>query len=109
MRSIGAASRALDLLLQRVSDPARKTFGKQLRDHGTFTLEAMAIPLIRSLGTVLAEIAHSRAELDQARLLVLSAARQIDLKGAKGALKEIGIAKVRSINLNVGVWLSPCH
>ncbi len=43
---------------------------------------------------MLADIAHSRAELDQARLLVLSAARQIDLHGAKGALKEIGIAKV---------------
>lgn len=49
-----------------------------------------------SIGTVLADIAHSRAELDQARFLVLSAARQIDLRGAKGALKEIGIAKVCS-------------
>lgn len=36
MRSIGIASRALDLLLQRVSDPVRKTFGKELREHGTF-------------------------------------------------------------------------
>ncbi|RSH92212.1 hypothetical protein EHS25_008627 [Saitozyma podzolica] len=77
MRSIGVASRALDLLLQRVSDPARRTFGKYLREHGT----------------VLADIANSRAEIDQARLLVLSAARQIDLHGAKAALKEIGIAK----------------
>jgi len=34
MRSIGAASRALDLLLLRVSDPARKTFGKFFREHG---------------------------------------------------------------------------
>lgn len=45
-------------------------------------------------GTVLAEIAHSRAEIDQSRLLVLAAARQIDLAGAKGALQDIGIAKV---------------
>jgi hypothetical protein len=36
MRSIGVASRALDLLLQRVSDPARRTFGKYLREHGEF-------------------------------------------------------------------------
>ncbi|KAK4686954.1 acyl-CoA dehydrogenase, partial [Tremellales sp. Uapishka_1] len=77
MRSIGIASRALDLLLERVSDPARKTFGKQLKEHGT----------------VLADIAHSRAEIDQARLLVLAAARQIDLHGAKKAMKDIGIAK----------------
>ena len=34
MRSIGVASRALDLLLLRASDPGRKTFGKQLREHG---------------------------------------------------------------------------
>lgn len=34
MRNVGIASRALDLMLQRVSDPARKTFGKELREHG---------------------------------------------------------------------------
>ncbi|ORX33911.1 acyl-CoA dehydrogenase/oxidase [Kockovaella imperatae] len=77
MRAVGAASRALDLLLLRATDPARKTFGKQLRGHGT----------------VLADIAHCRAEIEQARFLVLSAARQIDLNRAKGALKEIGISK----------------
>ncbi|NXD32509.1 IBR3 dehydrogenase, partial [Spelaeornis formosus] len=77
MRSIGVANRALDLLLLRVTDPVRKTFGKRLHEHGT----------------VVADIAHSRAEIDQARLLVLAAARQIDKHGAKGALKEIGLAK----------------
>lgn len=63
-------------------------------------------------GTVVAEIARSRAEIESARLLVLSAALQvsacvpcrgaknervfkIDKKRAKGALKEIGIAKAR--------------
>ncbi|WVR04678.1 hypothetical protein IAU60_001689 [Kwoniella sp. DSM 27419] len=87
MRTIGIASRALDLLLQRVSDPSRKTFGKQLREHGT----------------VLADIAHSRAEIDQARLLVLAAARRIDVAGAKGALQDIGISKftVPTMALNV--------
>ncbi|KIJ56532.1 hypothetical protein M422DRAFT_22696 [Sphaerobolus stellatus SS14] len=77
MRSIGVASRALDLMIERVTDPSRKTFGKYLYQHGT----------------VISDIARSRAEIDSARLLVLSAALQIDKVQAKGALKEIGIAK----------------
>ncbi|KAL5508316.1 hypothetical protein ACEPAH_5935 [Sanghuangporus vaninii] len=77
MRSIGAAQRALDIMLQRVTDPSRKTFGKFLYEHGT----------------VISEIARSRAEIDMARMLVLSAAIQIDKYKAKGALKEIGMAK----------------
>jgi len=36
MRSIGAAAAALDLMLQRVTDPSRKTFGKYLYEHGMF-------------------------------------------------------------------------
>ncbi|KAG8948808.1 hypothetical protein FRC04_009271 [Tulasnella sp. 424] len=78
MRSIGLAQRALDIMLERVTDPTRKTFGKHLYQHGT----------------VVANIAKSRAEIEGARLLVLSAAHQIDRVKAKGALKEIGIAKV---------------
>ncbi|KAG8934618.1 hypothetical protein FRC02_009562 [Tulasnella sp. 418] len=77
MRSIGVAQRALDIMLERVTDPSRKTFGKHLYEHGT----------------IVANIAKSRAEIDSARLLVLSAAYQIDKFKAKGALKEIGIAK----------------
>ncbi|KAF9646988.1 acyl-CoA dehydrogenase NM domain-like protein [Thelephora ganbajun] len=77
MRSIGTAQRALDTMIQRVTDPSRKTFGKYLYQHGT----------------VLSDIAKSRADIDGARLLVLSAALQIDKYQAKGALKEIGIAK----------------
>ncbi|EIW82254.1 acyl-CoA dehydrogenase NM domain-like protein [Coniophora puteana RWD-64-598 SS2] len=77
MRSIGCASVALDLMIQRVTDPNRKTFGKFLYQHGT----------------VISEIAQSRADIEAARLLVLSAAVQIDKHMAKGALKEIGIAK----------------
>ncbi|KAI0347321.1 acyl-CoA dehydrogenase NM domain-like protein [Trametopsis cervina] len=77
MRSIGAAQNALDLLLARVTDPSRKTFGKYLYEHGT----------------VISDIAKSRAEIESSRLLVLSAALQIDKYQAKGALKEIGIAK----------------
>ncbi|KAK2466520.1 hypothetical protein APHAL10511_002162 [Amanita phalloides] len=77
MRSVGAASAALDLLIQRATDPNRKTFGKYLYEHGT----------------VIADIAKTRAEIEAARMLVLSAAHQIDKHKAKGAMKEIGIAK----------------
>ncbi|KAG8995917.1 hypothetical protein FRB94_008710 [Tulasnella sp. JGI-2019a] len=77
MRSVGLAQRALDIMLERVTDPTRKTFGKHLYEHGT----------------TVANIAMSRAEIESARLLVLSAANQIDKFKAKGALKEIGIAK----------------
>jgi len=34
MRSIGAAQLALDTMIQRVTDPTRKTFGKFLHEHG---------------------------------------------------------------------------
>jgi len=61
MRSIGAAQASLNLMLQRVTDPSRKTFGKYLHQHGT----------------VIHDIALSRAEIESARLLVLSAALQV--------------------------------
>ena len=50
-------------------------------------------------GTVVSEIAKSRADIEGARLLVLSAALQIDRHQAKGAMKEIGIAKVCGLRL----------
>lgn len=99
MRTIGVAQRALDLMITRVTDPTRKTFGKQLSEHGV----------------VVARVAESRMEIEQARLLVLVAAMQvsyhrhsnrcllvlitvvppqIDAVRAKGALREIGISKV---------------
>jgi hypothetical protein len=34
MRSIGVAERALEMLLLRVTDPVRRTFGKALSEHG---------------------------------------------------------------------------
>lgn len=78
MRSIGAAERALEWMIARVNDPGKKTFGKQLSEHG-----------------VLIEwIAKSRLEIDAARLVVLNAAVKIDEKDAKNALKEIAEAKV---------------
>lgn len=64
-------------MITRVTDPTRRTFGKQLAEHGV----------------VVERVALSRMELDQARLLVLVAAIQIDAVRAKGALREIGQAK----------------
>ncbi|OXV06299.1 hypothetical protein Egran_05934 [Elaphomyces granulatus] len=78
MRTIGAAERALEWLIARVNDERKKTFGKQLSEHGV----------------ILEWIARSRMEIDAARLVVLNAAIKIDQRNAKGALKEIAQAKV---------------
>ena len=78
MRSIGAAEKALEWMIARVNDPRKKTFGKQLNEHGV----------------ILEWIAKSRLEIDAARLIVLNAAMKIDEKDAKNALKEIAEAKV---------------
>ncbi|KAL0630720.1 hypothetical protein Q9L58_010426 [Maublancomyces gigas] len=78
MRSIGVAERALAYMIARVNDPARKTFGKTLSEHGT----------------ILEWIAQSRIEIDAGRLLVLQAADKIDRSDAKGAMGMIAQAKV---------------
>ncbi|EKD17885.1 uncharacterized protein L3040_004425 [Drepanopeziza brunnea f. sp. 'multigermtubi'] len=78
MRTIGAAEQALEWMLVRINDPRKTTFGKQLKDHGV----------------ILEWVARSRIEIDAARLVVLNAAIKVDVFGAKGALKEIGEAKV---------------
>ena len=83
------ASRALDLMVERVTDPGRRTFGKMLVEHGSssslpisfrsFTLTADQSLRSHLAGTVLSDIAKSRAELEGARLLVISAANQVSL------------------------------
>jgi len=78
MRSLGSAEKALELMIARVNDPNRQTFGKQLSQHGV----------------IMEWIARSRMEIDAARLVVLDAALKIDETDAKGAQREIAAAKV---------------
>lgn len=80
MRSIGAAQAALDTMIVRVTDPSRKTFGKQLYEHGEIGEVVSCLCCAHDhTGTVLANIAKSRAEIDSARLLVLNAALMVPL------------------------------
>jgi acyl-CoA dehydrogenase len=76
MRSIGVAERALQLMCERASQ--RVAFGKPLADQGV----------------VQQQIAESRLEIEQARLLTMKAAWMIDKVGAKGARTEISAIKV---------------
>jgi acyl-CoA dehydrogenase len=76
MRSIGVAERALDLMCKRVQQ--RVAFGKRLAE----------------MGTIRHDIALSRIDIDQARLLVLRAAQMMDRAGNKAARQEIAAIKV---------------
>jgi acyl-CoA dehydrogenase len=76
MRLIGVAERALELMCERVK--TRVAFGRPLADHGT----------------IRAQIAESRIEIDQARLLTLRAASLMDAAGNKAARSEIAQIKV---------------
>ncbi len=81
MRLIGQAERALEAMCVRAQQ--RTTFGRKICDHG----------VIRQY------IADSRIEIDQARLLTLSAAHKMDTVGNKGARAEIGMIKVVAPNM----------
>jgi acyl-CoA dehydrogenase len=85
MRAIGMAERALRLMCERAT--SRVAFGKPLAEQGV----------------VQQQIAESRLEIDQARLLVLEAAWLIDKVGAKGAATQIAEIKVTAprVALNV--------
>jgi acyl-CoA dehydrogenase len=76
MRAIGAAERALKLMCERAV--SRVAFGKELARQGV----------------VQEQIAESRMEIEQARLLTLKAAWMIDNVGARGARTEIAAIKV---------------
>ncbi|MCU1622680.1 MAG: acyl-CoA dehydrogenase domain protein [Frankiales bacterium] len=85
MRSIGIAERALKLMCERAA--SRVAFGKELARQGV----------------VQEQIAESRMEIEQARLLTLKTAWLIDRVGARGARTEIAAIKVIAprIALNV--------
>ncbi|KAK8585842.1 hypothetical protein V6N13_050812 [Hibiscus sabdariffa] len=85
MRLIGAAERGMQLMAQRALN--RKTFGKYIAQHGSF----------------LSDIAKCRIELEQARLLVLEAADQLDRLGNKKARGTIAMAKVAAPNMALKV------
>jgi len=76
MRLIGLAERALALMVQRAK--SRVVFGRPIAEHG---MAQQAIAL-------------SRVEIDQARLLTLHAAAQIDQGGAKFAKRAIAMIKI---------------
>src|SRR5689334_6209474 len=76
MRTIGVAERALSALCRRAL--SRVAFGQRLAE----------------MGSVRQDIAWSRIEIDQARLLTLNAAHMMDTVGNKVAKTEIAEIKV---------------
>lgn len=85
MRLIGMAQRSLELMSQRAAE--RIAFGKTFKDYSS----------IRQ------EIAISQCEIEQARLLTLSAADKMDKEGNKVAKDLIAMIKVVAPNMALKV------
>jgi acyl-CoA dehydrogenase len=76
MRLIGVAQRSLELMCQRTNE--RVVFGRNLH----------------KFSSIRQEIAYSRCEIEQARLLTLSAADKMDKYGNKAAKDLIAMIKI---------------
>ena len=76
MRAIGLGERALEAMCRRLA--SRQAFGRALSEHSVWR----------------ERIAESRCLLDQARLMVMKAARMMDTVGNKAARTEIAMIKV---------------
>jgi len=85
MRTIGLAERCLELMLARVT--TRTAFGK----------------LLAQQGSILRDIALSRIEIEQARLLTMKAAYLMDTVGNKVARDYIAMIKVVAPNMALRV------
>ncbi len=81
MRMIGMAQRAMEMMCKRATE--RTTFGKKLADYSS----------IRQ------DIAKSKCEIEQARLLTLKAAYLMDTVGNKAATDIIAMIKIVAPNM----------
>jgi len=93
MRSIGAAERALEMMVDRLQ--SRIAFGRPLAEQSIWH----------------ERIAESRCMIDQARLLTLNAAHRMDVAGNKAARAEIAMIKVVAPNMSCKVvdWAIQAH
>lgn len=85
MRMIGMAQRAMEMMCKRSSE--RTTFGKKLAEYSS----------IRQ------DIAKSKCEIEQARLLTLKAAYMMDTVGNKAATDIIAMIKIVAPNMLLNV------